>query len=33
MRPQCGPMVTPLSPETKGYPALVPAPGTYVMEK
>lgn len=33
MRPQCGPMVTPLSPATKGYPALAPAPGTYVMEK
>jgi polyhydroxyalkanoate synthase len=33
MRPQCGPMVAPLSPATKGYPALAPAPGTYVMEK
>jgi polyhydroxyalkanoate synthase len=33
LRPQCGPMVAPLSPAAKSYPALAPAPGTYVFEK
>lgn len=33
LRPQCGPMVAPLSPTAKIYPALGPAPGTYVLEK
>lgn len=33
LRPQCGPMVAPLSTTAKSYPALAPAPGTYVLEK
>lgn len=33
LRPQCGAMVAPLSPASSDYPALAPAPGTYVHEK
>ncbi|MDQ5878963.1 MAG: poly[(R)-3-hydroxyalkanoate] polymerase subunit PhaC [Pseudomonadota bacterium] len=33
LRPQCGPMVAPLSPAAKSYPSLGPSPGTYVFEK
>ena len=33
LRPQCGAMVAPLSPASSDYPALAPAPGTFVHEK
>ncbi|MBI2306407.1 MAG: alpha/beta fold hydrolase [Rhodocyclales bacterium] len=33
LRPQCGPLVAPLSPTARGYPDLGAAPGTYVLEK
>ena len=33
LRPQCGAMVAPLSPASGDYPALAPAPGTYVHEQ
>jgi len=33
LRPQCGPLVTPLSAKSKNYPVLAAAPGTYVHEK